>query len=349
MKSRLSYFQVLIAVFVAILFAPAAVTFAQQEEKLPTSFPGINLISPEQQMVVQPGQDVPVYLEIDPDLKPGFVLLMGNIFKTGISLEMDGPPFEGTLEIPIRLAGPIELFVLVKNTEDKIIGGLGLNLNVVPIELPQSIDAGTHDYLYIPPASFIRSRTISVRGRYDNGIARDISDIITGTSYRSSDTNVFTINEKGVMEPVEPGSAFVIVEHRGLKDFVAIDVEEKGKRTRGFPAVDHTADVSITASPPRHKVGTVRYEMDVVIRNDADLPLHLPLHLVITGLTDGVRVADASKTSRVEPVGNPYVFVDVDERGYLSPGKSASAKVIFVKFNREPLDHQLRLYAGGNM
>ena len=354
MKSGDLYHQALKIALVAFFIVSTSVSSAQQqEEALPTSFPGIDLISPEQQAVVRPGQELPVHLEIDESLNPGSVLIMGNIFRTGISLEMDGPPFLGLIKIPNDLSGPIELGVILKNTSDKIVGGLGLNLNVVPEEIPLSIDAGTHEYLNIPPASFIPSRTISVRGMYDNGrereIARDISDFSTGTTYRSSDTKVFTINEKGVMEPVALGSAFVIVEHRGLKSFVAIDVEEKGKKSRGFPAVDHTTDVSITKSLPRHKEGTVRYEMDVDIRNEAELPLHLPLHLVITGLVDGVRIDDNGETSRVKPVGSPYVFVDVDERGYLSPGKVARAKVIFINFDKKPLDHQLRLYANGNM
>ena len=340
-------------VFLTALIVFAPITAAQKNEELPTSFPGITLISPEQQAIVRPGEEVPVHLEIDATLSPASVLIMGNIFRTGISLEMDGPPFLGLLNIPNDLAGPIKLMVLLKNTSDKIVGGLGLNLNVVPEEMPKRIDPGTHEYLYIPPASFNRSRTITVRGTYNNGkerdIARDISDISTGTTYRSSDTKVFTINEKGVMEPVKPGSAFVIVEHRGLKSFVAIDVEEKGNKRRRFPAVDHTADVSITTSKPRHKEGTVRYKMDVEIRNEAELPLHLPLHLVITGLVDGVRIADASETSSVKPVGKPYIFVDVDERGYLSPGNIARARVIFINFDRKPLDHQLRLYANGEM
>ncbi len=343
---------VLIGTFIAFLIIPASTSFAQQRDPLPTSFPGAKLLSPAQGATVRPGQEVTVDLEIDPALNPGFVFIMGNIFSTGISLEMNGPPFKGKFKIPEKLAGPIELAVLFKNTSDKMIGGLGLNLNVIPAEAPQSIDAGRHDYLRLPAVRYLPSRTITVKGYYNNGskgkIRRDISHSVTGTRYRSSDSKVFTINEGGVMEPVAPGSAFVIVEHRGLKDFVAIDVIEKIERSN-FPAVDHTADVSITASSPRHIKDTVRYEMDVVIRNNADLPLHLPLHLVITDLADDVRIADAMETSLVEPVGSPYVFVELNERGYLSPGNSARAKVIFVKFNREPLDHTLKLFAGGNM
>lgn len=353
MRLNPPFHQWLVFAVTALLVVSAPITFAQQGEKLPTSFAGITLISPAQGETVQPGQEVPVHLDIDETLNPNTVLIMGNMFRTGISLEMEGPPYLGILKIPADLAGPIELAVLVNNKSDKLIGGFGLNLNIVPDDVPQSIDAGTHEYLYIPPASFIRSRTISVRGRYDNGrerkTTRDISDISTGTTYRSSDTKVFTINEKGVMEPVAPGSAFVIVEHRGLKDFVAIDVREKKVKNRHFHAVDHTEDVSITASTPRHKEGTVRYEMDVSIRNNAELPLHLPLYLVISGLTDGVRISDDRKTSHVKPVGSPYIFIDVDERAYLSPGNTAKTKVEFINFDRKPLDYMLRLYSGGDV
>jgi hypothetical protein len=353
MKSANPYHQGMLIVFVAFLIAYTSVSFAQKQEKFPTSFPGITLISPEQGEMVRPGQEVPVHLEIDEALNVNFVLIMGNMFRAGISLEMDVPPFLGIIKIPDNLAGPIELGVLVKNTSEKIIGGLGLNLNVVPKDVPQRIYTGTHEYLDIPPASYIPSRTISVKGIYDNGIdpksERDISDISTGTTYRSSDTKVFTINKKGVMEPVAPGSAFVIVEHRGLKSFVAVDVRDKDDKKSRFPGVNHTADVSITTTQPRHKKDTVRYEMDVSIRNNAALPLHLPMYLVISDLVDGVRIADDRETEHLKPVGTSYVYVDVDEQSFLSPGNTARAKVIFINFDKKPLVHKLRLYAGGDV
>ncbi|NIP72504.1 MAG: hypothetical protein GWO16_05490 [Gammaproteobacteria bacterium] len=332
-------------VLCALLFV-AAPSKAQSPDELPTSFPGIDLVSPAQQAVVHSGQVVPVVVEVDPALDPRSVLLTGNLFRTGISLSLTGPPFKGRLTIPENLAGPLELALIVMGPTNKPVGGLGLHLNVVPAEAPQRIYCDTGYVLKIPPDDFLAFRTVAVKGIYGSGVERDISDPVTGTRYRSSDTSVVTVNEHRVMEPVSPGRAFVVVEHRGLKGFVRVDVEGAGTTSGDFPPVDHTKDVSIAASVPRKREGSVRYDMDVVIRNDADLPLALPLHLVVTGLAEGVRVDDVGKTARVEPVGSPYVYVDVDEQHYLPPGSSARATVTFINFDAKPLDHQLRLYSG---
>lgn len=336
----------LIVALMALAMALPCGSFAQQEGEIPTSYPGIRLVSPAQQTVVHPGQTVPFEVEIDPALHPHLVLITGGM-HTGISLALEGPPFTGNLKIPERAAGSVELLMIVLDANKKSLGGLAIHLNIVPDDVPQRIYNPTRFSLTLPPASFVRSRTVYVKGIYD-GVERDISDPTTGTTYRSSDTSVVTVDEQGVMEPVAPGRAFVIVEHRGLKGFARVNVEGEGVTSHDFAPIDHTAVVSITASAPRKRQGSVRYDMEVVIRNDADLPLALPLDLVITGLAEGVRV-DGRKTSRVEPVGSPVVFVDVDEQAYLSPGNSARATVTFINFDDKPLDHRLRLYSGGNL
>jgi len=329
----------------AFLVIAVSTSFAQEGQNPPTSFPDITVVSPGQQTTVRPGDTVTVNIEVDKALNPGAVLVMANM-QTGIApLVLEQPPFRGTLTIPMELAGPIELHVMVKDAAHKIVGGLAVHLNVIPTEVPQKIFTINTSYrLEFPPASYLPARTAFVKGIYGNDVERDISDSSTGTRYRSSDTKVFTVDGKGVLEPVAAGAAFLIVEHRGLEAFAVVRGE--GKEKQELLPIDKTAQVSITASAPRHKQGTVRYEMDVTIRNDAKLPLALPLHLVITGLADGVRVADASATSRVTPLGSPYVFVDVDEQSYLSPGNNAHATVTFINFDGKPLDHQLKLYTG---
>jgi len=326
-----------------MILPPLAV--AGSMDDLPITFPGIHLISPMQDAVVRPGQELPVRIEVDPALNARSVLIAGNIFRTGISLAMEGPPFTGSLTIPNELAGTVKLVAIVLTDTKKSVGGFSLRLNVVPEETPRRIYNPKHFYLKLPPDSFVGSRTIYTKGIYD-GVERNISDPVTGTRYHSMDTSVATVNAQGVLEPVAPGRAYVVVEHRGLKGYVEVEVEGEGKTVRDFAPVDQTAAVNITASAPRKRPGTVRYEIDVVIRNDADLPLALPLHLVITGLAEGVRVADAEVTSRVEPHGSPYVFVDVDEQMYLSPGKSTKTKVEFINFDDKPLQYRLRLFSG---
>lgn len=323
--------------------APTGV-FAQQQEPLPTSYPGIRLISPVQGTMVRPGQHVPVTVDVDPALNARAVLIAGKLFETGISLDMDGPPFTGMLKIPQNLAGSIELAMIVLGADRKSVGGLGINLNIVPADTPRRLDISRSFNLKLPPSTFLGSRTIYVMGIYD-GFERLISDPVTGTHYRSTDTGVVTVDAHGVLMPVAPGQAFIVVEHRGLKGFTRVEVEGKGKTDRVFAPIDYTSAVSMSASAPRKQPDSVRYDMEVSIHNDSDLPLALPLHLVITGLAEGVRV-DGSKTKHIKPIGSPCVFVSVDEQDFLSPGNSASVTVEFINFDDKPLHHKLQLYSG---
>lgn len=353
MQTNIHSLSVYLFAFITYLLVLASTSFAQEREEMPTSFPGIDVISPAQQATVAPGETIPVNINIDKSLDPGFVFIMSKM-STGISdLELKQKPFQdslqthfqGSLQIPNDLAGPQELWVLVKNTADKIIGGLAIKLNVVPTEIPVEIEAHGKSYeLDIPPDSFEGSRKVYVKGEYANGAQRDISAAITGTQYKSTNPQVFTFSDKGVLNPVGPGTAYLVVEHRGLRTFVLVEVTAQGQK--GVPPIDQTTKVKMTQSVPRRLPGTDRYEVKVTIRNDAELPLSLPLYLVITGLDKEIEVVDSDVTKQVHPVGSPAVFIETDERDYLPLGAYAEATITFRNYARKNMDYQLKLYSG---
>lgn len=346
--------------FITASFVLTSSSFAQENEEIPTTFPGIELISPAQHATVEPGESVPVNMTIDKSLDPGFVFIMSQM-RTGIpALELEQKPlqdalqtnFQGSLQIPNDLAGPQELWVLVKNTADKMIGGLAIKLNVVPTEIPLEIEAHGRGFrLKLPPKKFEGARKVHVKGKYVNDIWRDITSTITGTRYKSSDPQVFTFNDKGVLNPVGMGTAYLIIEHRGLKTFVLVKVTTEGQKR--VPPINQTDKVMLALSKPRHFLDInrfERYEVKVTVRNDAALPLSLPLQLVVTGLDKDIKVVEnLSETEQVRPIGSPVVFIDMYGRDFLPPGASVEATIRFRKLARKKIDFQLKLYSGSDL
>ncbi len=341
-----------------ICFSTLASTSSEQEsEEMPTSFPGTELISPVQHATVKPDETILVNLIIEKSLDPGFVFIMPSM-RTGIpgvelkQISFNDPlktHFQGSIKIPNHLAGPQEVLVLLKNTSDKIIGGFAIKLNVVPTEIPNEIGAHKKSYrLNIPPKRFEGARKVTVFGYYANKLRRDITSNITGTQYKNTDPQVFNLNDKGVLNPVGPGTAYLIIEHRGLKTFTLVKVIAPGQEDP--PPIDQTDKVMITQSVPRRLPDSNRYEVEVTIRNDSEFPLSLLLRLVLIGLDKDIELPDNNAvTMQVHPIGSPTIFIETDERGYLPPGAYAEETITFRNYLKKKLDYQLKLYSGRHL
>jgi len=156
--------------------------------------------------------------------------------------------------------------------------------------------------------------------------------------------NVFTFRNEGLLNPVGPGTAYLIVRHRDLLDFVLVEVTEQDQDSP--PAINQTSKVMIKRSQPRLVPDTFLYEVEVTIRNDSSLPLSLPLHLVITGLDKNIVVSGQSVTRQVAPPGSPAIFIRTDGLDYLSPGAYTRAIIKFRNSEQKEIDYLLNLYSG---
>lgn len=328
-------------------------SYAEQAGKFPSSFPGISVVSPSQDMLVKPGQTLPLHIVIDSALGVESVMVMANL-RTGITPKlMKKQPagntlasqFRGTLLIPESLAGPQEVLVIARGEPGKTVGALSVKINVVPDGAPVRLNVYNKSYnLELPADPFEGSRQVYVKGIYADGTERDLRSGTTGTRYKSTNTKVFKPTSNGVLEPVGPGRAFLVVEHRGHKGFVLVEVVLPGQGE--LPPVDLTDKVRITHSIQDADEHGFLQDAEIIIHNDSELPLAYPLHLVVTDLDSDITVARGDKTKRISPPGLPAFFVRTDNHYFVPPGEYVRKTIRFRNFKRKKLDFKLKLYSG---
>ena len=338
-------------ILVINLFFISFTSFSQDTDEEPVSSPGIVLLSPAQHINVTPNEIVEVNVSIDPSLNPEHVFFSGTMsgpFGNSVLEQIPSQDnstllFRVSLIIPDKASGAHELMGAVTNSAQGMVGGFMIRLNVIPQEIPVAIEVYKDFTLRLPARKFTGNRTINVKGKYANGTSRDIRTKITGTKYISMDQSVVTVTDSGVLNPVAYGRTYIIVEHRGLRAFTRVEVPYEGRYR--FPAIDQTDKVLISQSIPLRLPDSDRYEVNVTIKNTSEFPLALPLNLVVTDLDKDIKVVDANKTSKILPVGLPKIFVDTDERAYLSPGATAKATIIFLNYTKKQLDYRLKFYS----
>lgn len=200
-----------------------------------------------------------------------------------------------------------------------------------------------------PDGSFpdrVSSRNIRVRGVYSGQLTRDLTPAILGTTYTSSDTRIVTVTEDGVLQPVAPGLAYIIVENQDLREFVEVIVEDPTRDSP--PAVDKTNDVDIRLGKLMWRAADdgLILKQQVTITNKTSLPLSW-LSLVLDGLPENVRlIDDDGETETLPPLGNPYYDVLPWGKSFLLPGESVSITAKFTPVADLPITYNLRVVSG---
>jgi hypothetical protein len=188
-------------------------------------------------------------------------------------------------------------------------------------------------------------KQLTVKGVYEGGIKRDITGPQFGTTFTSLTPDIVTVDDSGKLATVAPGYGFILVENQGAKAYSAV-VVQSGVRQRPGP-VERTAQAVVTTSGFRRDPKTGRFVQQVTIKNNSTIPFPKALHLVISGLPEGVRLENADGVTRnTAPTGAPLVYVDVEERDFLSPGKTATAVLEFSNRDGVPITYSTRLYCG---
>ena len=344
LKQLVSLFMVIPLLFVSL------VSFSQDNDKEPISSPGVVLLSPAQHSTVAPGETVEVNVLVDSSLNPKDVFFTGRFGTPFLNVMLKQIPshdsskrhFQVAWQVPDESSGPHELMGAVTN-ETGMLGGFMIRVNIITDEVPVEIKANKKFYMNVPVKRYVGNRTIRVRGKYANGVERDLGSAITGTVYKSLDQSVVTVTDSGILNPVGSGRTYVVVEHKGHRAFAHVEVTKPDQKS--LPAIDQTDKVLISQSIPRQLPDSNRYEVNVSVQNTSEFPLALPLHLIVIGLDKEIKVVDASRTRKIKPVGSPRIFVKTDERAYLSPGATAEATILFRNYTKKDLDYRLKLYS----
>jgi hypothetical protein len=332
----------------SVVIATVAILTLNGSPSLAAPDPRVVVVSPASNTTFRPGDRIRVRVEVDPSVQVAAVIAIAD-FKSEIApLELFSAPFEGELVIPNHITGSFGFGVGVITADDNRLRGPEIAFRVIPAETPIHLEVTSSMILSPPntpggqPPDSLGRRTISVMGDYGNDIERDVGGSLFGTTYTSSNPSIATVDAQGVVVPVAPGIAYVVVEHKGVRAFTEIKVKPI---SGSLPPIDQTAKVSIQASGFRLDRTKGMYVQQVTITNQSALPLPKPLKFILVGLPANVRfVGTASKTENIAPLGSPWQFIDLGGQEFFSPANSVTVNLEFRNDTGVPITYTPVVY-----
>ena len=179
----------------------------------------LRFTSPTDGQTVVAGDSVEIAIEVDGDAQLQMILV--TFRGGGLMLQ---PPFRQKMMMPREWIGPVAFSAMGKTDSGSILAskwitieaGLG-DVNLLDIESSER-----HLWLSGPGDS----RTLTIYGQYSDGIRRDISEYHTSYSLLG-EPDVACIAPEAVIVGVGPGSAAVLVSHKGLQDTLLVNVDSE--------------------------------------------------------------------------------------------------------------------------
>ena len=181
-----------------------AALVGSRQVRTASSPPGVRLTAPAPLTEVAPGQTVRVRCESLGGFRPvgdGFLLACGSESKM-----MQSVPFETDLTIPLDANGPIDVGVLAHDNSGLIAAdavsvsckprAAVLGLEIVPEIVSVKL---AHDY------------EISVVGAFADGVTREFNLSTDRIEFTILDTNIATVNSRGLIEARRPGETRIRV------------------------------------------------------------------------------------------------------------------------------------------
>ncbi len=185
--------------------------------KISFAAPGIKIVEPENGTEFHSGEELDVVVEPVEDFVLKEVLIV-TPFKVETILST---PFSAKFSIPNDAIGSISILASGKNLKDQFVED-ELTINVQPNATLEFLKAN-------PPKLYLRERDqmqISVKGVYSDGVERDISDEGLGTTYKSDDLSIVTVDTNGLVKIQGVGDATITILNSGLSVNVPVNVEK---------------------------------------------------------------------------------------------------------------------------
>jgi hypothetical protein len=300
----------------------------------------VSFVTPSDGQVVRPGEAIAVVLAVNPSLgatQGGLMMIWNDKFG---AMELAGPPFETTIEMPVDASGPVLLSALIGTPGAQ--GMAEIELQVVPDESPIALSTGGDAVLLSYPDDPLGPQRIAVSGLYADGSRRNVRFPNMGTTYVTADPGVAVVDENGIVTAVGPGRTLITVRNGSAVTWVAVDVME-GTRLN-FAPVEQTQRVAIQRSGFRAITNARQYVQTVRVTNNSSEPILTPLHLMLEGLPNGVRLPRGGKTKSISPVGEWSVSLRVEGARFLGPGEAVSAEITFYNPDGVSINYNPRLY-----
>src|SRR5437660_3967364 len=205
----------------------------------------LQISEPKQGVVVRSGEAMKVKVRFQPGLpvvKVTYTLFeedraLDDIkVETPPTVEATGPPFDAVLPVPTEAVGTMRLLAVAQVSERR---GQYVLFDEVSVRVEPAAELkGLEAEI---PVRFTKTigevRLLSVRGRYADRVARDLTHSRTGTTYRSSDEKVVRVNHDGLAQAMGPGMAEVVAKNSKHEVKIPVVVEVENPENR--PPVAH--------------------------------------------------------------------------------------------------------------
>jgi len=282
------------------------------------------VVTPTNGQVFAPGDTVTATVSIAPALKASSVALAAyGLGEVGGS-NYDGSTYQASVTIPMGTAGPLQLVPVVSENGGDPILGLTTTVDIRPKTPPLNLTLSQADDVL---TSIGATDRIFVTGNYPGNITSDLTSSASGTTYKSSNTGVVTVDAEGNATAVGFGTAAITVSNMGVMVFETFTVEDPA---HPLAPQDVTANVGTSDAGFRVDRTTGFFDQTVQWTNKLAVPVVGPLYFVATGLPAGVTLIGAGKTQNITPTGSPYFTLQLPDGITLQPGASITQVLKFL-------------------
>jgi pimeloyl-ACP methyl ester carboxylesterase len=298
----------------------------------------IQVVTPTNGQVFAPGAAVSATVSISPALKASYVSLavygLLGVEGTGYN----GSSYQASFTIPDAMAGPLQLVPQITDSGGNTILGLTTTIAVRPTTPPLSLALSqANDVL----TSVGDTDRIHVAGSYPGDITRDLTSSASGTTYKSSNTSIVTVDTEGNVKAIGFGRAVVTVANMGIQVFATFTVEDPD---HPLAPQDVTSQVNTVRSGFRVDRNTGFFDQTVQWTNRGAVPVIGPLYFVVTSLPAGVAMVGAGTTQNISPVGSPYFSFVLPDGITLQPGDNVSQVLRFLNPGRTRIAYTSKIF-----
>jgi hypothetical protein len=296
----------------------------------------VRIVSPIAGQQFAPGDKVSIVVKVAPSLGA----TDGSVGLAGLgslkAKNFTGTGFTADFVIPDYYAGPLTLW------PDGMAGGTYLvgpkvSISVRPRTPPKQLSV--QDRYHFLSLSQANPTKIYAKGRYANGVERDLSSSVSGTTYTSSNASVVSVDREGVCTVIANGLAVITVENGGVRDFVAFVVDDP---VHPSPPIDLSDKVTIRRGNLRlesnPRIVRSHYQR-VTITNTTSLPLAGPLFLAVTGLPKGIIAYGGDGEGR-------HSLTLPDQGLGLLSAQSVTIDLGFLNQGKAPIEYTAKVYHG---
>jgi pimeloyl-ACP methyl ester carboxylesterase len=317
-----------------------AVTAQGLNAALPAANPAVAVTSPVNGQRFGPGDTVNATVQLTGVTANAGYLAVGAL-GLGVleGANYNGSSYQVSFVIPANYAGPLTLTPAIIDSNSNPIEGVGVTIAVRPKTAPLSLFLveGTYNHLLSANAT----ANVYVTGNYPDRVELDLTSSVTGTTYKSSNNQVLTVDAQGDVQAKAFGTAVVTVQNRGLTAFATFDVEDP---SAPLAPQDLTASLQITRSGFRVDRNTGAFVQTIQFTNSQAVPIIGPLYFTITGLAAGVSLINSGLTKSIPPPGSPYFGLSTPDGITLQPGASLSLTLQFLDPSRARIDYTPKVF-----